>query len=217
MQVIPNWVDTVRVQPIDRERNTFRRDHGLEEAFVVGYSGNLGMAHGAEMLPAVAERLQDLEDLRMVIVGDGPARPTLEREVRRRGLRNVVRLPYQPKAVLDQSLSAPDLHLVLQRQETHGLLVPSKIYGILAAGRPVVAAAPEGSELAATVLDHEVGRVVAPGDAEAMAAAIRELYANARLREQMGRYARAAAVRSYSRTLAARRYHALFSELARQA
>jgi len=211
--LISNWADEEKIKPIPPESNSFRIKHGLQDRFVLGYSGNLGRAHGAELLPALAESLQDLQDLSLLVIGEGPSAKEIEREVARRGLKNLLRLPYQPKEQLSESLSAPDLHLVLQREETKALVVPSKLYGVLAAGRPVLAAAPKGSELARSVEELKVGLRVAPGNLNALEAAVRQLYADSKARQKMGQRARAAAEGRFSRGASSAQFHSLFHRL----
>lgn len=216
VHVIPNWIDTDAVKPVPRSRNGFRHEHGLDGAFVVLYSGNLGRVHGAEMLPAIAAELADLPDLRLVIVGDGPAKAEVLADVERRGLENVVVLPYQPKERLAASLSAADVSLVFQREETLGMVVPSKLYGILASGRPVVAAGPADSEVAAVLEETGAGVTVRAGDWAAVARSVRELYLHKATARKMGKQGRRAAVASFDRRVATKRYLDLFAAVAGQ-
>jgi colanic acid biosynthesis glycosyl transferase WcaI len=210
IEIIPNWIDTRVVRPVAPEQNLFRKEQGLDGKFVVLYSGNLGRAHGAEMLPAVAEGLVDLRDVVLLIVGDGPARRTVEEDVARRGLRNVRFLPYQLKARLAESLSSADVSLVLQRESMTGLVVPSKLYGILASGRPAVAAVPPDCEVARVLTAHDVGVVVPPEDPARVADAVRKLYVDPAKGRQMGLRARSLAEERFDRRVITRGYIDLF-------
>jgi len=207
-------MDTDRVVPIEPEQNDFVRAQGLEGKFLVQYSGNIGRAHGADVLADVAEGLSDLEDVVVLIIGEGPAREELQQDVESRELKNVRFLPYQPKSMLSQSLSASHVSLVLQRAETAGLVVPSKLYGIMSAGRPVLAAVPEGCEVERVVNAEQIGRVVRSRDVRSIVDAIRSLHADSSRREAMGLRARAAAERDYARSMVTRQYIDLFNELA---
>jgi glycosyltransferase involved in cell wall biosynthesis len=190
--VIPNWADGARIQPLAPERNPLRAAWGLEGRFVIGYCGNLGRAHEVEPVVELMTLLADEPGLLFLFVGAGFGYRALRAEVAARGLANVVFRPYQDRARLPESLTAPDLHLVTLRPACEGLVMPSKLYGALAAGRPVVFVGdPEG----------DVGRIVGAGlglvaSPQAMPALAEEIRA---LRRDPARLARlgAAARRAY--------------------
>ena len=170
--VVPNWAPAgVRVLP--RAGNAFRAAHGLGDAFVAMYSGNLGLAHpvGA-LLDAAGALAASHPEALVVFVGDGPQRAWAEAETVRRGLATVRFLPFQPAERLAESLGAADVHLVAMDEALAGLVVPSKLYGALAAGRPVVFVGPEASEAARLVREHACGTVVAGVAPDALGAAI---------------------------------------------
>lgn len=162
LTIIPNWADTRAIHP-RKERNVFRAEHGLEQSFVVMYSGNLGYAHLLEPLLRAAKHLRSRPEIQFVLIGDGVQKPRLERMVAEEHLHNVRFLPYQPRDGLSQSLSAADVHFVSMHPQVADCLMPSKLYGILASGTPVIAACPPESELAELVEDLEVGAVCDPG------------------------------------------------------
>ena len=213
ISVVPNWADSKQISPIERADNTFCIEHELADRFVVMYSGNFGRAHGVEILPEVAERLADLPDLTLLLVGDGPAKAEIVDSILARGIKNVVFLPYQPKERLSESLSAADVALILQRSSASGLVVPSKLYGILASGRPTVAAVPADSEVARVLQFEQAGVVVEPGSAEGIADAVRALYMNSPQVTRMGHQARLAAFDRYDRKLITGRYIQLLTDL----
>lgn len=171
IEVIANWSDGAIVRPIPHAENPFRQERFTDDHFVVLYSGNLGVGHDIATLIEAARILESTHpDVQFLFVGDGARRA--EAEERARGLSNVGFLPYQPFEALPFSLSCADLHLVSLREGLEGLLVPSKIYGILAVGRPVVFVGPEESEVAKLITTHDMGWVHAPGDARGVAKAI---------------------------------------------
>lgn len=192
VSVVPNW-PPASVQPVPHDRSPFRREHDLEEAFVVMYSGNMGLAHPFDAVLDAADRLQGSHpDIRFVFVGDGPRRADLEAQVARRGLDTVRFLPFQPFETLSHSLSAADLHLVTMEAEAEGLVVPSKIYGALAAGRPVAFLGPPGSEAARLLGDARCGTVLPDVSGASLAEAIARWHASDDERTAAGRRARAA-------------------------
>ncbi|MFH5805761.1 glycosyltransferase family 4 protein [Alienimonas sp. DA493] len=154
--VLPNWADADAVRPV-RVGNQFRERHGLGEAgrpgakFVVMHSGNMGRTQRLEDVLAAAARLADDPRILFLLVGGGAAEAGLKEGATRLGLTNLRFLPYQPKSELGESLSAADLHLVCTDARVIPYLMPSKLYGVLAAGAPALCVAPADSELAATV------------------------------------------------------------------
>ena len=127
--VVPDWVDCGRIRPLDS--NPFRRSFG--DKFVVMYSGNLGLSQQLEAVLEAADRLRDDNRILFALIGEGARKKWLEERARAMGLTNVTFLPYQPLENLGASLSAADLHLIPLAPGAAGCLVPSKIYGILAA------------------------------------------------------------------------------------
>jgi len=144
---IPNWADGEAVRPMPAESSRYRCERRWTGKFVVLYSGNLGLAHEFESALGAAERLQTSTDIVLAFVGVGPRLAEVVSEVRRRGLSNVEFHPPVPREELGDSLAAGDLHLVTLRRGMPGLLVPSKIYGILAAGRPTLYVGPAEGEV----------------------------------------------------------------------
>ena len=200
---IPNWA-LGAVRPIAHHANAFRREHGLEGRFVVMYSGNMGLAHPFEAMLDAAEALVAADPrVLFLFVGGGARRAWIEAEAKRRGLGNVRLLPFQPRERLAESLSAADLHLVSMEPELTGLVVPSKIYGVAAAGRPCVFLGPEASEAARFVLGARCGDVLEHPDGAALAASIRRWHAGEAGRAEAGLRARRAAVEGRARSLAA--------------
>jgi colanic acid biosynthesis glycosyl transferase WcaI len=210
--VIHNWADCEAIQPAAKD-NAFSRANGLADRFVVMHSGNVGLSQNLEVVLDAAERLRGKDDLVFAIVGDGSKRRVLEADAARRGLGNVRFLPYQPKALLDQSFAAADLFLVSLEAGLEGYIVPSKIYGILAAGRPFIAAVDPSCEVAGIARDSQCGLVTAPGDADALASSVLAMYDDRPALAAMGRRAREAAWQ-YDRRRAVSAYHDLFLRVA---
>ncbi len=172
VHVIPNFIDTGRVAPGERD-NAYRREFGLEGKTVVMYAGNLGFSQPVELLLDAAAALQDEPDLAFVVNGGGSAREALVE--RAKGLDNVTFVGLQPKDRLAEVLAAADVHVVLLRSGLARASVPSKLYSILAAARPLVASVDPGTEVANTVERAGAGLSVPPGDAEALTKALRHL------------------------------------------
>jgi colanic acid biosynthesis glycosyl transferase WcaI len=192
VHVIHNWSDDERTSPIAPAENVLRRDWGLEDKFVVGYSGNLGRAHEFETILAASERLRTSSHIVFVFIGGGHLRDELVRAVKQRGLDRMFRFfPYQDQAVLSHSLCVPDVHWISLRPELEGLIVPSKFYGVAAAGRPVIAISAKDGEIARLVEQHACGLVIKPGNADALAESLMLLSTDNERVAAMGRRARA--------------------------
>ena len=189
--VIHNWADCSTLAPGPKD-NDFTRGHGLADRFVVMHAGNIGLSQNLDAVLDAAERVRDHDAIRFVFVGDGSRRERLETSARARGLSNVMFLPYQPRDAMNRSYAAADLFLVSLKPGLAGYIVPSKLYSILAAGRPYVAAVEEDCEVVDITNRYGCGFVVAPGDADALAAKILALYHDAPLAKQLGDRAREA-------------------------
>ena len=210
--VIPNWVDTREITPQPRD-NDWARQHGLLDAFVVMHSGNIGHAQDLDSLVRAATFLRDVDQLRIVIAGFGARHGELTALARRLEVTGAIRfLPYQPREVLAESLSAADLHYVGLARGLAGFVVPSRLYGILAAGRPVLVSADEESETVSIVREAGCGLVVPPGRAVLVAGAIRDAIAGVHRLDEMGARGREYVEREGDREIAFARYRRVVSD-----
>jgi colanic acid biosynthesis glycosyl transferase WcaI len=173
LSVLHHWSDGQEIFPVAPERNRLRREWGLNGKFVVGYSGNFGRAHEFDTLLKAAELLKDEDGIRFLLIGDGNKWNYVAGEVRRRGLTNILMKPLQPKAVLAESLCASDVHIVSLLPQLEHCIVPSKFYGILAAGRPVCVVGDKAGEVATAVVQAGCGTAVEIGQSRALATYIR--------------------------------------------
>ncbi|MEA2406361.1 MAG: colanic acid biosynthesis glycosyl transferase WcaI [Thermoleophilaceae bacterium] len=213
LRLIPNWVDTTALHPQPRD-NEWARRNGLAEGFVVMHSGNVGHAQNLDSLVRAATFLRDVDDLTIAIVGDGARRLELGNLAELLETDQVAFLPYQPRGLLPQSLSAANVHVVGLARGLSGYVVPSRLYGILAVGRPVIVAADADSETAQVVQEVGAGVVVPPGRPELLARAIRRAYDGELDLDEMGARGREYVLREADRSVAVGRYRALLLELA---
>jgi glycosyltransferase involved in cell wall biosynthesis len=190
LEVIENWSDADAIQPKPAAASSLRQALGLGDRFVVGYSGNLGRAHEIDTLLGAAEGLKDEPAFLFLMLGGGAKMAALKQAVDARKLKNFRFLEYQPRAALEDSLAAADVHLVSLLPALEGLIVPSKLYGILAAGRPVIFIGDAAGEVGRVILDAQCGRTVAVGDSRGLAETLRLLQAQPDLRAEMGTRAR---------------------------
>jgi len=212
VSVIENWVDTELITPQEKA-NPFSQKHGLCGRFVVMHSGNIGLSQDLDTLIDAANLMRSNDQVEFVIVGDGVSKHRLRERVKHLSLGNVRFLPYQERETLKHSLSSADLSVVSLKKGLAGYIVPSKIHGILASGRPVLAAVEDECEVAEIVRRENCGTVVEPGNARQMAQVIEALSGRQDLLEEQGRNGRLAAERRYSRRSAVARYANLFEEI----
>jgi glycosyltransferase involved in cell wall biosynthesis len=178
IRVLQNWTDG-DVQPVPVAENVLRAQWGFRpDDFVVGYSGNMGRAHDMETFVAAAIRLRAHQRIRFLFVGGGAKRALVEQAVAAHGLGNVTLRDYQPRDLLAASLSVPDVHLVSLLPALEGLIVPCKIYGALAAGRPIVNVGDANGEVARLLEDSGAGVTHAVGDVDALCATLSSLAAD---------------------------------------
>lgn len=159
--IIPNWVNSEFVKPIDKKNNSFAIQHQLTDKLVVMYSGNLGLTHNIEAIVETAEYLKDNKKIHFVIIGEGAKKAKIEKMVNAKSLSNVLLLPYQDKEVLPFSLSCADIGVVTLSEGAEMISVPSKTYYTLAAGSLILALASQESELGVLIEEYNCGRVFA--------------------------------------------------------
>jgi glycosyltransferase involved in cell wall biosynthesis len=215
---IPVWSDPDEVRPVPHGENPLRRELGLEDAFVVMYSGNAGLAHRFEEVCHAMEVLDGDEGVEFVFVGGGPRAGEIRRFVRERGIGNFRYLDYLPRERLGESLSVADVHLLTLRPDMAGLAAPGKLQGILAAGRPCVMVGPRASEPGEVLSETGTGVVVEPGGdprrgGARVADVLRELRADPDRRRAMGRRAREAFEARFDRERGCRAWEALLREV----
>lgn len=197
--IIENWADGDAIQPIDKRDNPLIREWGLEGKFVLGYSGNMGHVHEFKTMIDAAEKLNDVKEIAFVFVGDGIARQWLIAEAARRGLTNTQFFPYQSADRLRWSLSLPDVHFVSLRPTLEGLIVPSKFYGIAAAGRPIIHIGDPDGEIARVLERERCGWSFCIGEVDALTNCILRLSQEGCEVTDAGSCARRAFDRKYSR------------------
>jgi glycosyltransferase involved in cell wall biosynthesis len=200
VDVIHNWADGERIRPLaDGVNNPFAEEHGLRGRFVVQFSGNFGRVNDFDTPLEAARILKERDDVVFLFVGDGAKAGEIKEFVRRHELGNVRLLPYQPRGNLLYSLAAGDAHLVTLAPGLAGLSVPSKTYGILAAGRPVLFVGDARSDAARLVAEHHCGEVVPTGDAARLARVVAAWAEDPETTRRMGREARDLFLRGFDR------------------
>jgi glycosyltransferase involved in cell wall biosynthesis len=194
--------------------NPLREEWKLGQKFVVGYSGNFGRAHDFATVLDAAAALRDLPDVHFLFVGAGAQLAWVKSRTVELGLTNVSFQPYQPLERLAQSLSVPDVHLVSLKPELEGLIVPSKFYSVLAAGRPVLFVGDSKAEMAKTIEDAGCGRAFSVGAGAELAVAIREFASHPEQAAKMGERAYDLWAARFQREQALEKWRAVMAKLA---
>lgn len=198
------WSCRGEVEPVPRAANPLAAELAIgPDDFVVMYSGNAGIAHRFDPFLQAADRLRDEPGVRFLFVGDGPRRPEIEAFARERSLTNLRYLDYFPRDRLSESLSLADIHLASLRPEFEGIAVPAKLYGAMAAERPVLFLGPATAETGRTVLESGCGAVVDPisesDPAGRVESILREWRGDPEERRAMGHRGREAFIMRYER------------------
>ena len=201
IETIPVWSRN-ELEPVGRADNELASELGIDDEFVVMYSGNAGLAHRFEEVLEAMERMEGEPGIEFVFVGGGPRKAEIV--ARAGGNRNFRYLDYQPRGALGHSLSLGDVHLITLRGDMEGLVVPVKLYGIMAAERPVVMVGPRGSDTARTIEDEGIGLVIDPDElgaaaSERLVEVLLHLRGDPAARRRMGQRARAAFLERYER------------------
>lgn len=202
--VIENWPEKV-VGPDPVGSEEFRKVHGLTDKLVVMYSGNMGRFHSLATILTVARRMQDRSDVAFVFVGQGVRRVEIEEAIAD-GVNNVVLMGHQPLDMFTTVLNAGDVHFVSLREGFEGLMVPSKFYGVLAAGRPVVYEGSDVGEVARVIVEERCGVVVSPGDVRALEQSLLDYLEDGEKVAEQGARARAAYETRFYPDVLVRRY-----------
>ena len=210
---IPNWADGTHIKSLPRSQNEFLRRHNLVNQFVVMYSGNHGVVHEYETLVALLRETRSVPELCFCFIGEGTWKKRLIETAQVEKWPHVRFMPYQPRSLVQSSLSAADMHLVSLRTDMEGLSIPSKVYGALAAGRPVIFIGPRGSETAALVGEAQCGYSVEPGDTQGAVQAVLAGYEDRALLEQQGQAARLFFSGRFDRKIATRSFHQVFQRV----
>lgn len=191
--VIDNWTDTTFIMPIPKSENSFIRQNGLQNQFIVLYSGNFGNTHKVEAVLDIAKRLQSIPEISFVIIGDGNKKQLLKDTIENEGLTNSLLLPYQPYDVLPYSLTSSDISVITLDENSSSMSVPSKTYTTLASGAAVLGIASQETDFAELVNQYNVGKCFYSSDIDGMTDFVVSLYRNPELLETYKRNSRSAA------------------------
>jgi len=191
LAITPPWADGSRLFPLDHGENRFRQEIGIPgDHLVVMYSGNMGLGHRFETILAAARSLEPNDKIHFVFIGEGVRQPQIDAYRQTHHLSNIMMLPYQPRERLRETLSAGDIHLISLDAQVQGFIVPSKLAGILAVGRPVMFLGNDQNSIAAAILRARCGHVIPEGAVSRLEEIIERIMKNSGHRRRLGEAAR---------------------------
>jgi len=213
IESIPVWSRREEIYPLPRAEHPLREKLGLADKFVAMYSGNLGLAHTFEEFIEAARRLRDRTDIVFLFVGEGPRLAEVISAKERDRLDNIQMLDYFPREQLHISLSIADTHLISVRPEMAGIVVPGKLYGAMASGRPALFVGPERSESADTIREAGCGMTILQGDVDSLVNAILQLAENPDLASRLGQKGREVFLTTYEKNACCEQWSELIGSL----
>jgi colanic acid biosynthesis glycosyl transferase WcaI len=212
VKVIENFIDTEFITPEPRD-NLFSRKYGLHDRFVVMYAGNIGIPHGVEVLIEAAEMLQLEKDLVFCFLGRGENRHRIEFLARQKGLTNSIFIDQQPEDIVPLIWATASVGIITYRKGLADFSVPSKLLAMMCAARPAIASVDESSDTAKFIRKSGCGFCVQSEDPLALVNAIKLLYEDKRLCEEMGRNGRRYVEENLNREVVSSHYEKLFADL----
>lgn len=210
LKVIPLWSGLLNLQMVPRRQNQWAINQGIQHKFIVQYSGNIGYTHNVEILVELAKRMVEHQDIHFQIIGRGERFDVIKRQVESEGLMNCTVLPFQPDEVLNQSLAAAHLGVVLLDEKIAHVSLPSKIYNLQKVGVPLLCFAPEGAELRNHINEYKNGACFKEEELDKAGAFILHLCADRKRYEALSEHSHAAS-REFTKENA-KKYIADFAE-----
>ncbi len=212
--LMPNWADLETIR-LGSRSNWLRKEFGFSSEVLVLYAGNMGEKQGLEVILECAAITAGRPDIQYILAGEGATKAHIMESAERRSLKNVLFLPLQPEKRFPLLLAMGDIHIVIQKARVSDLVMPSKLSNIMAAGRPFIATALPGTELARVTEESQAGLLVAPEDRDALAQAILRLADGKALRQDMGKKGRRYAEAHLNRDVILSRLEGFLQGLAR--
>lgn len=213
VSIIPNWGDVDVIFPTEKSENTLLKEMGIADKFIVHYSGNHGRTHDLLSLIEAAHLLREDTQVHFLFIGEGGGKAAAVERAEALELPNVTFRTFVDRSELNTSLNASDVSVVAFKPGMAGISVPSRIYNLMAAGKPIIAVVDEDSEVATVVREAKLGCVVGPGDFSALANVILALREDIGRRLVMSANSRSEAFSKYSYQAVRQKYHQLFDTL----
>jgi len=213
VSVIPNWGDVDVIEPALKEENALLQELNLADKFIVHYSGNHGRTHDLLSLIEAANLLKGDTEIHFLFIGEGSGKAEAVARTAEVGLKNVIFRTFVDRSELSTSLNASDVSVVAFKKGMAGISVPSRLYNLMAAGKPILAIVDDDSEVADVIREAELGVTVPPESPKLLTEQILVLKHDPARREQMAVNSRNEAVGKYSYEAIKQQYRELFDSL----
>lgn len=213
VSVITNWADIEQVVPVRRTNNSLLKELRFQDKFVIGYAGNIGYPNDVDVIIDAAVRLSTSNDFHFLFIGSGIKKRCIEKAILHKRLSNITLLPNRPRDDQVNFLNACDVAIVSLVAGMKGVSVPSRIYNIMAAGKPIIAIVDSQSEVALVIGEESIGWTIQPNNPDKFVKIIHKAKSNPRLLQEMGKRARMVAKTKYSYENALNAYYSLFQNL----
>ncbi|NMC14134.1 MAG: glycosyltransferase family 4 protein [Chloroflexi bacterium] len=206
IEIIPNWGDVHEVIPEDRGTNKLLTELGLLDKFIFQFMGNIGRTHNIEILLELANKFESDYEFHFLFIGWGAKRPIIENYIHKNSPSNVTLLPIQKREDLSTALNACDVAILSYIEGMEGISVPSRMYNVMAAGKPILAITNPYSEVASVIKEESIGWIVPPNSLDQLYTTILKISQNREIIKEMGIRARNAVVKRYSQKMAVEAY-----------
>lgn len=211
--VISNWGDTDEIIPMPKSENALLQKLNLTEKFIVHYSGNHGRTHDLLSIIEAAKLLEDERDVHFLFIGEGSGKAEVVARAGELELENVTFCTFVDRAELNTSLNAADVSVLAFKKGMAGISVPSRLYNLMAAGKPILGVVDNNSEVADVIREARLGVAVSPESPRDLAEQIISLKNEDELRVKMAENSRNEAVSKYSYDVTKQQYRKLFDSL----
>ena len=207
IKIVHDWANSKELFPVPPHENPFIAKYNLKNKFVVMYSGNIGLTQGLDRIIDIAKYFKNNEDLKFLLIGEGADKENLQKSAVQKRLTNVEFLPYQPKDELRYSLNAANVHLITSMKGLAGVMVPSKVYGILACSKPFIGWVDEDSEISTIARKFNCGIIASPGNVERMINLIEWAIENTDKLNEIGKNGRKAIEQFFDRGISTSKFN----------
>lgn len=214
--IIDNWADKNQIYPVTEKDNWFLKEHNLQNEFIIEYSGNMGLGHDFDTILKSSEKLKQYENIKFLFIGDGGRKQEILRYQENKKLKNIIFLPYQDRKDLACSISAGDISIISLKAELEGCIMPSKLYGILAAARPIIFVGDKRSDIADIINKANCGFQIDEGDENSFIEKVLLLYNNKSLLNTLGDNGLRYFLKHFERKLAIEKYYHFITSLSNE-
>ncbi len=200
--IIPNWTSEQKIYPTLKENNESYKNFGDGNKFIIGYSGNFGILHDFEILLEAAKKIKSEDGIEFIFIGSGYRKNEIENYLASNSLENVRIYPFQPESNLNNILNIPDIHVITLKKGVSPFAYPSKIYGAMAAGKPILFIGEKDSEIYKFVEENNIGFSIPNKDLDGLIRVILKIYEDENLRSIMSKNAKDIFLKNYSLSIA---------------